>query len=86
MQAVVTADAKLITKAEKVIFPGVGAAPSAMANLKKTGLDRVIVDVFKAGAPFLGICIGAQVVLESSEEGPVERAWASCRARRCALN
>ncbi len=72
LQAVVTADAKLITKAEKVIFPGVGAAPSAMANLKKSGLDKVIVDVFKAGTPFLGICIGAQVVLESSEEGPVK--------------
>jgi imidazole glycerol-phosphate synthase subunit HisH len=72
LQAVVSADAKLITKAEKVIFPGVGAAPSAMANLKKSGLDKVIVDVFKAGTPFLGICIGAQVVLESSEEGPVK--------------
>ena len=72
LQAVVTSDAKLITKAEKVIFPGVGAAPSAMANLQKSGLDKVIVDVFKAGTPFLGICIGAQVVLESSEEGPVK--------------
>jgi imidazole glycerol-phosphate synthase subunit HisH len=71
LQAVVTADAKLITKAEKVIFPGVGAAPSAMSNLKKTGLDKIIADVFQAGTPFLGICIGAQVVLESSEEGPV---------------
>ncbi|HTY82430.1 MAG TPA: imidazole glycerol phosphate synthase subunit HisH [Dehalococcoidales bacterium] len=72
LDASVTADAQLITKAEKVIFPGVGAAPSAMSNLKQSGLDKVIVEVFKAGTPFLGICIGAQVVLESSEEGPVK--------------
>ena len=58
-----------IAKAEKIIFPGVGAAPSAMKHLKKTGINKALVNAFNAGTPILGICIGAQIVLESSEEG-----------------
>lgn len=65
----ITRDPEDVTGAEKVIFPGVGAAPSAMTYLKKAGLDAAIKDVFKAGVPLLGICLGAQVVLEGSEEG-----------------
>jgi glutamine amidotransferase len=65
-----TSDPKVVAKAEKIIFPGVGAAPSAMEYLKKTGLDRALQNAFKAGVPILGICLGAQVVLDSSEEGP----------------
>jgi glutamine amidotransferase len=68
-QASITNDPKVAAKAEKIIFPGVGAAPSAMEYLKKTGLDAAIVGAFKAGIPILGICIGAQAALESSEEG-----------------
>jgi glutamine amidotransferase len=67
--AVIAGDDELVVKAEKIIFPGVGAAPSAMKYLKKAGLDIAIVKAFKAGIPILGICLGAQVVLESSEEG-----------------
>ena len=69
VQAIISGDPQIITKAEKIIFPGVGAAPSAMKYLKKTGLDIAIKKAFKAGIPILGICLGAQVVLESSEEG-----------------
>jgi glutamine amidotransferase len=69
-EAKITTDPKLIAKAEKIIFPGVGAAPSAMEYLKKTGLDTALKNAFKAGVPLLGICLGAQIVLESSEEGP----------------
>jgi glutamine amidotransferase len=67
--AAITGDAAIAAKAEKIIFPGVGAAPSAMKNLKKTGLDAAINNAFNAGVPILGICIGAQIVLEKSEEG-----------------
>jgi len=69
MEARTTADPAVVARAEKVIFPGVGAAPSAMAYLKKAGLDTAIRDVFKAGVPVLGICLGAQIILEKSEEG-----------------
>jgi glutamine amidotransferase len=65
----ITRDPGDVAKAEKVIFPGVGAAPSAMQYLAQTGLDTAIKDAFKAGVPVLGICLGAQIVLEKSEEG-----------------
>jgi glutamine amidotransferase len=68
-KAITTSDPKVVAKAEKIIFPGVGAAPSAMEYLKKTGLDTALKNAFKAGIPILGICLGAQIVLESSEEG-----------------
>jgi glutamine amidotransferase len=70
--AKITSDAKLVAKASKIIFPGVGAAPSAMVYLKETGLDAAIKDAFKAGVPILGICLGAQIVLDGSEEGPTK--------------
>jgi len=68
-EAITTSDPKIAAKASKIIFPGVGAAPSAMKYLKKIGLDKALKDAFKAGAPILGICLGAQIVLDSSEEG-----------------
>ncbi len=67
--AVITGDPTQVTAAEKIIFPGVGAAPSAMEFLEKTGLDIALKNTFNGGVPILGICIGAQIVLESSEEG-----------------
>jgi glutamine amidotransferase len=70
LPAVVTGEPKAVAEAEKIIFPGVGAAPSAMAYLKTMGLDTAFVRAFKAGVPILGICMGAQVILDSSEEGP----------------
>jgi len=69
VEAVVTSDPAAVAKAEKIIFPGVGAAPSAMAYLEKIGLDGALKNAFKSGVPILGICLGAQIVLESSEEG-----------------
>jgi glutamine amidotransferase len=68
-KARITTDPKVVTGAGKIIFPGVGAAPSAMAYLKKTGLDKALTGAFRAGIPMLGICIGAQIVLDRSEEG-----------------
>jgi glutamine amidotransferase len=68
-KAATTSGARAVAGAEKIIFPGVGAAPSAMAYLKKTGLDAALTNAFRAGIPILGICLGAQIVLDSSEEG-----------------
>ena len=69
IKSVITADPKELKNAERIIFPGVGAAPTAMENLTRAGLDATIKEAFTAGIPILGICLGAQVVLDSSEEG-----------------
>lgn len=62
---------KVIEKADSLILPGVGAAGQGMKNLKKLGLDKVIVGEIKKGKPFLGICLGMQLLFEKSEEGNV---------------
>jgi imidazole glycerol-phosphate synthase subunit HisH len=68
-EAEITDDADRIRAAERVIFPGVGAAGDTMKNLRNMGLDRVLKkDVFQAGKPLLGICIGVQVIFDHSEE------------------
>jgi glutamine amidotransferase len=72
IESVTTREPARVKKAAKIIFPGVGAAPSAMEYLAQTGLDRALMESFRAGTPILGICLGAQIVLESSEEGPQE--------------
>ena len=69
VDAVVTDDPAEITAADKVIFPGVGNAASAMEYLKKTGLDKVIVSLRQ---PVLGICLGLQLMCSQSEEGDTE--------------
>ena len=69
IKSVITANPGDLKKAERIIFPGVGAAPTAMENLTQTGLGEAIKEAFAAGIPILGICLGAQVVLDSSEEG-----------------
>jgi glutamine amidotransferase len=68
-EVVRTGDPAVVAKATKVIFPGVGAAPSAMAYLKDMGLDSAIKNAVRSGVPVLGICLGAQIVLDRSEEG-----------------
>jgi glutamine amidotransferase len=67
-QCLVTSDTKEILRAERIIFPGVGAAGSAMASLKRKGLDVAITDAFNMGTPILGICLGTQVIMRHSEE------------------
>ncbi|MGB5190496.1 imidazole glycerol phosphate synthase subunit HisH [Robiginitalea sp.] len=64
-----SADPDRIRKADKVIFPGVGEASSAMRKLQLSGLDRVIPELKQ---PVLGICLGMQLMCESSEEGQTE--------------
>lgn len=67
-EPVVTSDPDRVRRAEKVIFPGVGAAGASMENLARLGLDRALLEVHGSGRPVLGICIGCQVALSSSEE------------------
>lgn len=66
----VTRDAAEILAADKVVLPGVGAFGDAMEKLHKYGLVDVIKQVAKSGKPFLGICLGLQLIFESSEESP----------------
>ena len=66
----ITSDAKEIQTADKVILPGVGAFGDAMENLKSRGLDTVIHQVVEQGPPFLGICLGLQLLFERSDEAP----------------
>lgn len=67
---VITKDPQVILNAEKVILPGVGSFGDAMNNLKKYGLDEVIHQVVEKGTPFLGICLGLQLLFERSDESP----------------
>ena len=69
-ESVVTADPEEIFRADKVILPGVGAFGDAMENLRRTGLDDVIRQVARKGTPFLGICLGLQLLFERSDEAP----------------
>ena len=64
----ITRDAEVILHADKVILPGVGAFGDAMSNLKKYRLDEVIYQVVEKGTPFLGICLGLQLLFEKSDE------------------
>lgn len=67
---VVTRDAQQILQADKVILPGVGAFGDAMDKLHRFGLVEVIKKVTSQGTPFLGICLGLQLLFRSSEESP----------------
>ncbi len=67
-ESVVTCDPEVIRRAERVVFPGVGAARSAMANLRALGLDGVVREAASSGKPFLGICLGMQILFSHSEE------------------
>ncbi len=69
-KVVVTSDASVILSADGVILPGVGAFGDAMDKLRAYGLIDVIHQVADSGTPFLGICLGLQLLFESSEESP----------------
>lgn len=69
-EAVITRDKDVILSADKVILPGVGAFGDAMSKLEAYGLVDVIKEVVARKIPFLGICLGLQLMFESSEESP----------------
>ena len=68
LRVVVTSDPKVIAEAGRVVFPGQGAAPDCLREIDARGLREVIVEAAKS-KPFLGICMGMQVLFEHSEEG-----------------
>lgn len=67
-ESVVTGDKSVIENADKIILPGVGAFPDAVAKLKNSGLYEVVLDQAKKGKNLLGICLGMQMLFENSEE------------------
>jgi len=67
-EAVVTSDAKTILNASKVVLPGVGAFPDCMRNLREYGLIDAVHKTIGSGKPFLGICLGLQLLFTESEE------------------
>jgi glutamine amidotransferase len=82
--ATITADAATVRAADGVILPGVGAFPRAMERIRERGLDELVAERVEAGAPVLGICLGLQLLFDSTTElggadglgllrGPVER-------------
>lgn len=71
-KGVISNNPEIIKKAKALILPGVGAAGQGMKNLKKLGLNKIIVEEIKKGKPFLGICLGMQLLFEKSEEGNVK--------------
>lgn len=69
LEAVVTKESEQILSADRVIFPGVGHAKTAMDILSSRGLDKTIRQVFEKGTPLMGICLGTQIILSHSQEG-----------------
>jgi glutamine amidotransferase len=68
MQAVITGDPDVAGTAQALVLPGVGAMRPAMINMRARGLDRTVHDTIEAGKPFLGICLGMQMLFDTSEE------------------
>ncbi len=65
----ITADPQVIAQARGVVLPGVGAFDDCVTNLRRRGLDIAVKDAVAAGKPFLGICLGLQMLFDTSEEG-----------------
>jgi glutamine amidotransferase len=68
-EPVVTSDPRVLERADALILPGVGSAVAAMRELRARRLVEPVCEAARSGRPFLGICLGLQVLLESSEEG-----------------
>ncbi len=69
MRAVITSDPDVVANADRLIFPGVGSAVSAVDTLRARGLDEAIKSFYQSGRPLLGICLGLQILMEHTEEG-----------------
>ena len=67
-----TADASLVAAADAVVLPGVGAFGACMRALRTEGLEAVCHDAVQSGRPFLGICVGMQMLFDASEEDPAD--------------
>ncbi len=69
VDSIISSDPTVVKNAERIIFPGVGHAESAMKSLCARGLDNALVEAFEKGTPIMGICLGTQIILGHSEEG-----------------
>jgi len=65
---IVTADPAVVASADRVVFPGVGAMRDCMAEIKRLGFDKLLREQIATGKPVLGICVGMQALMDSSEE------------------
>lgn len=68
LDAEINGDPEALLRASRIIFPGVGNAQSAMETLRERGLDQALSQALARGIPILGICLGVQLILDSSEE------------------
>lgn len=71
--AELTADPERIAAADVVVFPGQGHFGQSMQRLRSSGLDKVLLDSIASGTPFLGVCLGLQLLFEASDEAPDTR-------------
>ncbi|MFL0250373.1 imidazole glycerol phosphate synthase subunit HisH [Clostridium neuense] len=67
-EPLITSKIEEIKNSDAIVLPGVGAFPDAMKNLSELGLDKVMLDEARKGKPFMGICLGMQLLFEESEE------------------
>ena len=68
--AMITNDAEVLRRADKIVLPGVGAFGDCMKNLQASGMIPVLKERVQAGVPLLGICVGLQILFEGSDESP----------------
>lgn len=81
-EIILTDNAEVVDSADKVIFPGQGAMPDCMAALRRSGLGEAVNNALK-NKPFFGICVGAQLLFEHSEEGDTQGlAWFQGQVKR----
>lgn len=66
--SIITSDPEDLARAERIVFPGVGHAHSALETLRERGLDEALTSAGDRGTPILGICVGCQILLSDSEE------------------
>ncbi len=71
-QVVVSSDAAQVRAADRLVLPGQGAMPDCMRELRESGLQRAVLDAVAAGRPLFGVCVGMQMLLERSDEGPTD--------------
>ena len=81
LESCVSADPAVLHAADKLILPGVGAFGDAAEKLRKSGLDRVVLEEAGRGKPLLGICLGMQLLFETSEEYGVHQGLGLLRGR-----
>ncbi len=71
-QVVVSSEPRQVREADRLVLPGQGAMPDCMRELARSGLRQVVLDAVAAGKPLFGVCVGMQMLLEHSEEGPTD--------------